>query len=402
MQNMKLPRLASCIGVAIIVTAAGCSDSSVDPVPLPRVTPAAISIRAGDAQTGTAGDRLATRPSVLVTGPNDEPAPNIDVTFRVIEGGGAVANARIRTNAQGIASPGPWTLGVKPGTNALEAVVDGLEPVMFSATGISAFNITVRYIGSVTAAQEAAVDSAVRRWTDIIVNDVFDLRMVVGAGMCFPQQPRIDEVVDDLLLFIRFAPIDGVGGILGRAGPCYVRTLNIMPIMGVIELDAEDLVEIERKGALVDLILHEMGHTLGFGTIWPLRSLVAGMGSANPLYTGAFGVGQYRTMGGGFGGVPVENVGGPGTRDSHWRESTFGIELMTGFLSGGGNLLSRFSVASLGDLGYRINVNGADDYDMSAALRATAAAGAVISLDGREVLITPRYATPSEGVRIDR
>jgi len=401
MQNTELTRLASCVGVLLVVTAAGCSESGVDLDRLPTVDPVAIKIRNGDAQTGAAGDHLPVRPTVIVSGANDEPAPNVDVTFKVTRGGGRVLSTRAKTNRFGMATSGLWTLGTAPGENQLEAHVEGLDPVVFSATAVSEFNITVRYISSVTEAQRLAIDSAVKRWTNIVVNDVFDLRMVVNAATCFPQQPAIDEVVDDLLLYIRFDKIDGPGRILGRAGPCYVRTLNVMPIMALIELDSDDLIEIERDGALVDLIMHEMGHTLGFGTIWPLRSLVAGMGGIDPLYTGTAGLTRYRMMGGDFSGVPVENNGGPGTRDAHWRESTFGVELMTGYLTGNGNLLSAFSVASLEDLGYRINVAGADQFDLGAAFRATSGPGAVISLDGREELLVPSYAPAAHGVQPD-
>ena len=62
--------------------------------------------------------------------------------------------------------------------------------------------------------------------------------------------------------------------------------------------------------------------------------------------------------------VPVENEqGGEGTRDTHWRESVFDVELMTGFLnSGAPNPLSRLSVASMWDLGYVVNLDGSDAY----------------------------------------
>jgi hypothetical protein len=54
--------------------------------------------------------------------------------------------------------------------------------------------------------------------------------------------------------------------------------------------------------------------------------------------------------------VPVENTGGAGTRDGHWRESVFGSELMTGFYdSGVANPLSAVSAASLRDLGYVVD-----------------------------------------------
>lgn len=386
MHKTTLARLASCIVVLLGVTAAGCSDSGVEPAPR-RIDPTSIKISAGDAQTVPAGNRV--RVSVRVSGEAGVPAGNVEVVFKVRSGGGRVLSARALTLPNGIAASS-WILGLKPGDNTLEATVAGLPPVTFTANGISAFNIDVRYIGEASETQRAAVDSAVRRWTNIVVNDIFDLRVLSTAGECFDQQPDLDETVDDLLLFVHFAVIDGPGRILGRAGPCFVRTLNLMPLMGLIELDVEDLVEIERKGALVDLLMHELGHTLGFGTIWPMRALVNGFGGSDPSYTGQYGNTQYRIMGGSF-GVPVENFGGAGTRDSHWRESTFGVELMTGYMTNGGNLLSAFSIASLEDLGYRVNIGGADPFELGNTMNAAAAARGTFSLDGREELIRPRY-----------
>lgn len=42
--------------------------------------------------------------------------------------------------------------------------------------------------------------------------------------------------------------------------------------------------------------------------------------------------------------------------------ATFGNELMTGYISGSNNPLSRLSVRSLTDLGYIVNVNNAESY----------------------------------------
>ncbi len=60
--------------------------------------------------------------------------------------------------------------------------------------------------------------------------------------------------------------------------------------------------------------------------------------------------------------VPVANTGGPGTREGHWRESVFGNELMTGFLDGGINPLSRVTVGALEDMGYEVNYDAADEF----------------------------------------
>ena len=52
----------------------------------------------------------------------------------------------------------------------------------------------------------------------------------------------------------------------------------------------------------------------------------------------------------------MENVGGPGTADAHWRSSVFQSELMTGFLiNAPTHPASRLTVLSLADLGYVVN-----------------------------------------------
>ncbi len=67
--------------------------------------------------------------------------------------------------------------------------------------------------------------------------------------------------------------------------------------------------------------------------------------------------------------VPVANTGGPGTRDGHWRESVFGNELMSGFIKGSINPISRVSVAAFDDMGYQVNYSAADDYTLPSSLR---------------------------------
>ena len=61
--------------------------------------------------------------------------------------------------------------------------------------------------------------------------------------------------------------------------------------------------------------------------------------------------------------MPVEADGGSGTRLSHWDETVFDTELMTGWYnSGETNPLSRITVASMADLGYQVNMAAADSY----------------------------------------
>src|SRR6185503_5729374 len=79
-----------------------------------------------------------------------------------------------------------------------------------------------------------------------------------------------------------------------------------------------------------------------------------------------------------FSNVPVENSGGAGTADSHWRETTFGSELMTGYVNLGGMPLSAITVGSLSDLGYVVTPLSADPYSVPTI----GASGELIPLPG--------------------
>jgi hypothetical protein len=115
------------------------------------------------------------------------------------------------------------------------------------------------------------------------------------------------------------------------------------------------------------VIEHEMGHVLGLGTLWRQKGLIAGAGTTNSRYVGPLAVAQYNAI---FNtsvtSIPLETGGGSGTRDSHWSESIFGNEIMTGYVGPGSNLpISRMTVGALADLGYSVNYAMADVYSRS-------------------------------------
>jgi hypothetical protein len=235
----------------------------------------------------------------------------------------------------------------------------------------SGYTIKVRFEGGLTESQKDAFKSAADRWSSVIIGD---LPAVTVDG----------EVVDDLLIIASGVNIDGVGGTLGRAGPTRQRPRTagaaaLLPAKGIMEFDSADLANMEADGSLGDVIAHEMGHVIGIGTIWEDKSLLAGAGSSNPTFTGPSAIREYAVLRDttDLDGVPVENSGGGGTRDSHWRDSKFGNELMTGFVARAGNPLSRLTVASLGDLGYTVDLEAAEDYELPlpGALVARSAAG---------------------------
>ncbi len=230
----------------------------------------------------------------------------------------------------------------------------------------SPFVITVRFEGGLTRTQQDAFAAAADRWATVIVGDLPDVELD-------------GEIIDDVLVLASGTPIDGVGNILGQAGPTHVR-VGGPPCRGIMRFDTDDLASMESDGILVDVIAHEMGHVLGFGTLWD--GLVADLDTDDPRHTGRVAMVEYgRLTGGDPEAVPVENEGGEGSRGSHWRESRFRNELMSSRIGGTGNPISRLTVASLIDLGYQVDLDAAEPY----ALPAVTAGAAVTAphLDGR-------------------
>ncbi|MEM7061677.1 MAG: leishmanolysin-related zinc metalloendopeptidase [Cyanobacteria bacterium P01_B01_bin.77] len=221
-----------------------------------------------------------------------------------------------------------------------------------TVTPPSNFQIDVNFVGSgLTATQQAIFDEAADRWEQIIVGDLPDT-FVAGVG-----------VIDDVVIDARGIAIDRVGEVLGRAAPTSFRPGSLLPQTGLMEFDTFDLNNLEANGELLDVILHEMGHVLGIGTLWDDLNLLDTSVADDPRFSGQLATAEYNRL---FGvnetSVPVEADGGPGTALSHWRESVMGNEAMTGFNDKGVNPLSRITVASLGDLGYDVDISAADFY----------------------------------------
>ena len=247
------------------------------------------------------------------------------------------------------ASNPSYTLTIAPGsTSASNPTNMPVSPPTITPTqptnpAVSGFQIDLQ-ISGLTVAQQAIFQQAAALWSQVIVGDL-------------PNMTYNGQSVDDLLINVSATSIDGTGGVLGQAGPDRFRSGSQLPYHGSMQFDSADLAQMQSNGTLLGVVMHEIGHVLGIGTIWQNLGLLAGTGSNNPTFIGPQATAAYNAA---FGthaiGVPVENTGGPGTRDGHWRESIFGSELMTGFIGPGLSLpLSRMTIASLADLGYQVN-----------------------------------------------
>lgn len=343
---------------------------------------AKIVVESGNNQTAPVNTTVAIPPSVRVTDAFDNPIAGAAVTFAVASGGGSVTNASATTNTNGIATVGSWRLGPVTGANTLTASLTANPAISTTftatATGAAGFTVTVRFLSSMSASQQEAFTTAAAKWSAIITGDLPDVPVSVAAATCGANSPALNETVDDVLIFATISAIDGVGKVLGSAGPCFVRSgTNGLTVIGEMQFDEADVASLETNNAFSAVVLHEMGHVLGIGTFWPQFGLQnqspVGGPAKDTFFPGANAIAGFNAIGGTTytqgQKVPVENTGEAGTINAHWRESVLKNELMTGYLNPAGtNPLSLVTVRSLQDIGYTVNPDAADPFFLSLSI----------------------------------
>ena len=247
------------------------------------------------------------------------------------------------------------------------------------------FDIDVVVTDSVSAELRAAFEQAAGWWMTILAaTELPDIpgNVISAVGCDDIVSDQSVASIDDLMVVMAVRTVDGPGGVLARARPCGVREGSMLPFMGTIQFDKDDLEGLLERGNTDDveeLILHEMGHVLGIGSIWSNFGLlrepsVGGPPGADTHFAGPLAIGAFDEAGGqDYDGakVPVENQAGAGSGDSHWRESVLVTELMTPFASiGFVDPLSAITIQSLADLGYTVNVALADPFTLPRAAAA--------------------------------
>jgi Leishmanolysin len=218
-----------------------------------------------------------------------------------------------------------------------------------SLNGADGYDIWIEFKGTGWSAElQAAFKNAADYFTKVITADI-------GGGGSIN-----GRTIDDLYVSAELANIDGTGGILGQAGATHVWTASELTAQGMMQFDAADALNYLNQGLWDDIVTHELMHVLGVGSLWNygINPLAAVAGQ----YTGAAALAAYKAAvdpNATF--IPVETEGGSGTAGAHWDEQTLSNELMTGYINNDNNTatvtdnyLSKFSVMSLADLGYKV------------------------------------------------
>jgi hypothetical protein len=384
--------------------------------------PTRIVASGGNAQTALAGATEALPLEATVQDQYGNGVPGVPVTFQVTAGGGSISPAQLTTNASGVASGAGWRLGNKGGTQGASATGSGFT-AQYTANIQSNFPLDLRFYGTPMSAEvQAAFVNAANRMRAAIISplttfSVEGRNLATDCGIA-DLTGTLTGTTAGVIIYAAVTNIDGPGKILAQAGPCnFVRGSSKLPFLGVMEFDSADIQNYITTGRFEAVVLHEMNHVLGLGTVWDLKNLLSNpafdstgtaTGSTNPRFLGSAAITNCVAAGGLAShctpatGVAVEATGGAGTADGHWRETLFQTELMTGFVASTPNMpWSAISIGSFQDLGYSVNTLAADSYGVPSLLtmaRLSRMQEAAVAIDGpHEVLHRPKFEISSTG-----
>ncbi|MCC6508346.1 MAG: PEP-CTERM sorting domain-containing protein [Pirellulaceae bacterium] len=224
----------------------------------------------------------------------------------------------------------------------------------------AALIINVNYTGDPQYA--AAFSTAASTWQNLLGGFQNGLVVSTSAGSSYSN----GQTVSTVFITANVEAIDGVGNVLGSAGPTAIAldaANYTLATNGLMRFDSADVAGLLSGGQWENVILHEMAHVLGFGTLWTNNGVYA---NNSGEFTGANATVQWQTEFGRSGTPDVELGGGVGTANGHWNEVDGGglptgivdglgrdlrDELMTGWLNPN-TFISNMTVASFRDIGF--------------------------------------------------
>ena len=228
-----------------------------------------------------------------------------------------------------------------------------------------------------------SMERVANKWRRIIRTAPPGENVALQIGECRNRVP-VNQFITGVRVLVRLDSLFSF--VAAQGGPCLMRSSGL-PLVGTIQLNIFYYTTISDQ-KLDDLLMHEVGHVLGIGSVWSRGQLsgyvVGDTNATDPIFVGPRTLTAFSRLGGSaaFAGrrVPLE-VRFLG----HWRASAFAGELMAPALSVAPQPTSAVTVAALRDIGWNVEPEAYEEFQLQPAVTS-----------GR---VSPRVATPDTPLR---
>lgn len=382
------------------ITATFASLSASAPVTVQQAVSQLVAV-AGDGQAGTVGTvgrALAQALSVQANDQGGNPVEGTGLTFAVAAGGGALTVTSATAGADGRASTA-WTLGTTAGpqTVTASATSNAALTTTFTATGQADVPTVLSAVSG--DAQSAPRGQSLSAPVVALVADQHG-NPVAGQSVAFGVTAGGGSVEPAVAV----SGEDGTASTTWTLGPVPGANALTASVTGLSDAGFDQM---EAVGSLTKVVIHEMGHVLGIGTLWPTLGLLINPSlpsspGVDTHFNGPLAIAAFDAAGGtayvAGQKVPVENLLGPGSGDGHFRESVLKTEAMTPVTGpSASDPLSAISTESLADMGYVVNSAQADPFTLTLPAAAAAEVPAGSIRFENDLLKGPMYVVDRNG-----
>ncbi len=266
--------------------------------------------------------------------------------------------------------------------NAFSSFSDAVLEV-HAARPADPFDLELILVNEGTASQNSIITQVADRYEAMIGVGGWDGFLTIAADWCAPGMPELFlRPVDDFGLWVMIGPLDGAGNAVAMSGPCYYRSFGQpsrwtgLMLAGAVVLDEADIDQLESDGVLEAVVTREIARALGFDPfMFNLYGFLQDPSlpeqpDADTHVNAPLVVAAFDSAGGGYytgAKVPLENGAMEAISDQFWRASVFGDEIMTPYVTGDSQPLSRITLEALYAVRVEIDVTMADPFTLPGA-----------------------------------
>lgn len=233
--------------------------------------------------------------------------------------------------------------------------------------------------GGGSASQNSVITEVAARYESMMGLGGPDNPIDMAANQCAPGMPEVSgHEVDDVAIWVVVGPLDGAGDAVAASGTCIFYGglsgwVGVRSFVGAVVLDEADIGQLESEGVLEAVVTREMARALGFNPfMFDLHGFLRNPSlpeqpDADTHMNARLVLAAFDAAGGaGYAGAkaPLENGAMESISDQYWRASVFGNEVMTPYVTGESQPLSRITLEALYEVHVEINVTMADAFTL--------------------------------------